>query len=147
VFRIIKLLIGEKIEVEISELGIFNARIRNINKENIVWTGSISYNKSNQDLVILLLGDSKGPYKSQIEDTKIILKDLESINNQIIEIVNKDYSLKEKFKNQRITDFYLACINPWLKNEISYELSFESKINDGYIGAIFKKGKISEVNV
>ncbi|NQY31301.1 MAG: hypothetical protein HRT69_17775, partial [Flavobacteriaceae bacterium] len=90
---------------------------------------------------------SNGPYNNQIETVKYIINEIDVINNQITELINNNLELNDKFKNQSMSDFHLACINPWLKNEISYELSFDSNLNDGYVGAIFKNGRITEINI
>jgi hypothetical protein len=145
-FDINKLLFGKKIKVNVSDLGVFEARIKNINKKDIIWTGSIDIEKYDDKLVIQILGNSNAPYKNQVETIQFILNNSETITNQIIEKINANETLKSKFKNQKITDYYLNNINPWLKNEVSYELSFQSKINDEDIGAIFKNRKISEIN-
>ena len=142
-----KILFGEKVKINVEDLGVFKARVRNIHKKNILWTGKVIPNGYNDELILLLLGDARGPCTSEIETVKLIINNLESIKRQIIEMLNKNKELKEKFHNQRMSDFYLACINPWRKNEVSNELSFESNINDGYVGAIFKNGRITEVNL
>ena len=75
----------------------------------------------------------------------MILKDEENIKNQIVKEITKDTKLQEKFKGQKIADFRLTCIYPWQADKIHYELSFESEINDGYIGVIHTGQKIETV--
>ena len=146
-FGIGKLLFGEKKQINISELGVFNARIKSVTQKDIIWSGTVNSKKDNNKLIILLVGNIKGPYSTQIETVKSIINNLESVNKEIIELINDELILKKKFEGQKISDFNLVCINSWLKNEISFELTFESRIDDGYVGAIFKNGKISEVNL
>lgn len=141
-FGLSKLLFGEKTKINNPDLGFFEARIKNSNQKDIIWTGAIKSKEYNNELIILLIGNSNGPYKSQIETIKTILNDLENIYKQIVGIINDDSILQDKFQNKKISDFYLACINPWKKGEISYELTFDLKNGDGYVGAIFKNGNI-----
>ena len=144
-FGIGKLLFGEKVKIKTDSLGVFVARVKNVNQKDIIWTGKIE--SKQHELILLLLGGSSGPYKHQLEATIHIIDELDNIKNQIVQLINNDSELKDKFQNQNISDFHLACINPWLKNETSYELSFDSTKNDKYVGAIFKNGIVSDVNV
>ncbi len=144
-FGIKKLLFGEEIKIKTDSFGVFKARVKTVNQKNIIWTGKIAFKQ--HELILLLLGDSKGPYKHQLKTTNQIIEELDAIKSQIVALINMNVDLKDTFQNQHISHFRLACINPWLKNETSYELSFDSTKNDEYIGAILKNGIISEVTM
>ena len=71
---------------------------------------------------------------------------MESIKAQIVAIIENDKDLKREFQAQRIADFHLSYIGSLKDSKVNFELSFERKNDEGYIGATFKDQKITEVN-
>jgi len=145
-FGITEFIFGVKKEVTIVDLGTFKANVRNITSKNIIWEAIIK-SKLDKELAIALIGNANKPFSSQIETVKFIITNNNSISNQIVSIINKKEELTNKFKNENIADYALKEINPWRKGEISYELLFQSKLKNNYLGAIFKNGKITEVYI
>ncbi|MGH1385757.1 hypothetical protein [Kordia sp.] len=144
-FGILNFLFGKKVKITIPNLGIFEARVKRDKQKEITWVSDENSTYRNKEVSLLLLGNSKGPYPTQIEAAKFILKDEENIKSQMVDEISKDIKLQEKFKGQKITDYRLKCIYPWNEKETPYELSFESKINDEYIGVMHTGEKIESV--
>lgn len=134
-FGIRDLLFGKKVMVNVPDLGTFEARVKKNRLKEITWFSEANIASKNKDLVLMLLGNGKGPYQSQIENVQFILKDEENIRTKIVDEIANDKKMQLKFQGQKIEDFNLTCIYTWKNDEISYELSFESA-NDGYIGVI-----------
>lgn len=143
-FGIGNLLFGKQVTVN-TQIGTFKARVKNSSKE-ITWTGDTISITDATELFILLTGNAKGPYEIQIETVQFILNNQDKIKAQILDIITNDTTLQLEFKGKNIANFHLAAMNPWLKSEVSFELSYEMKNDEGYIRAIFKDQKITEVN-
>lgn len=143
-FGLRNLLFGKKVTVN-TQIGTFTARVKNNNSKEITWTRDSISKTDTTELFLLLTGNAKGPYESQIETVQFILNNQEEVKAQILDFITSNTTLQLEFKDQNIVDFHLVAINPWLKSEISLELSYETKNEEGYIGAIFKNQKITEV--
>lgn len=138
------LLFGKKVKVN-TQIGTFKARVKKNSSKEIVWTRDSIPKTETTELYLLLTGNAKGPYQSQIEMVQFLQNNPEKIKAQILDFITNDKALQAEFKGQNIANFHLTYVSPWLKNEVSYELSYETKNEEGYIGAIFKNQKITEV--
>lgn len=145
-FGLGNLLFGKKVKVN-TQLGTFKARVKKDSSKEIVWTRDFTSNATTKELFLLLLGNGKGPYESQIEAVQFILNNPDEIKDQIVTIITNDKSLQSKFQGKKIADFHLVYIGVLRESKVNYELSFETKNNEEYVGAIFKDQKITEVSL
>lgn len=146
-FGIKKLLFGEKITVKINDLGSFTAQVKNPNKKNIIWSSTRKSKTHNNELVILLVGTIKGPHNEQTEVARYILNELDAIQKEIFERVQRNPKLQQAFKGQSIYSFYLSCLTPADEDTLSHELSFENNLNEITILATLKHKQITEIEI
>ncbi|WP_298426105.1 hypothetical protein [uncultured Kordia sp.] len=142
-FGLGNLLFGKKVTVN-TQLGTFKARVRNNSSKEIIWTGEIEFTTQNSELILMLLGNAKGPFQSQLETAQSILKDEESIKIQIVELLSGIPSDMKKIQDLKITDFRLKYIGFFQDDGITHELSYESE-DGGYFGAVFKGQAIKDL--
>ncbi|WP_430409533.1 hypothetical protein [Kordia sp.] len=140
------LLFGKKVIVD-TQIGTFKARIKKNSSKQTTWTLDATSKTENTALFILLVGNEKGPSDNQIETVQFIRNNMESIKAQIVAIIASDKDLKREFQDQKITDFHLSYIGSLKESNVNFELSFERKKDDGYLGATLKDQKITEVNL
>ena len=92
----------------------------------------------------MLLGNAKGPYQRQIEETKSILKNKEEIKEQIADLLSEIPSNMKKIQHLNIADFRLKYIDFSQNEGIIHELSYESEDGE-YFGAVFKDQVIKDI--
>jgi hypothetical protein len=56
-FGLSSLFFGEKIKIYAPDLGFFEARIKNINQQDVIWTGAVKSKQSSTALIISLVGN------------------------------------------------------------------------------------------
>ncbi|MBP1664475.1 MAG: hypothetical protein H6Q19_1615 [Bacteroidetes bacterium] len=144
---ILDILLGKKVFIETKHLGTFSARIRkNNNSRNIVWSSTIEIENYSKEIVILLEGDILGPEQEEVENTTWIIQNLKLIEKEMLNEIDRNYKLNEKFKHKNLNELRLSCIYPRDKNLNTIELSFESTSDDTTgTYAIIQNQKIIEV--
>lgn len=121
------IILGKEKKITDLKLGDLKARIRNENsRKSITWISEVALNFGPEATVIILEGDSKGPFEIQIDAAYEIIDHFDSIKSQVVEKIRTDSKLQQKFKGKNLNEFYLACINPWEIDYNSFELSFDS---------------------
>jgi len=135
---------GKKTTIKVPEIGTFTARIKRNTQKEIVWSCYEYSSNVNKEITFLLLGNAKGPYQRQIEETKSILKNKEEIKEQIADLLSEIRSNMKKIQHLNIADFRLKYIGFSQDEGIIHELSYESE-DGGYFGAVFKDQVIKDI--
>ncbi len=145
--RIKDILFGKKKFFETLHLGLFEARVRNERTaEKITWLSVIKIENYSDEITILLDGNGYNPKKEQLDSVSWIIKNLKTIDNKIIDTINKNPALNEKYKDKNLFDLRLECIYPWDANLNSYELSLQSKSDKEFgISVIIQDKELIEI--
>lgn len=143
---IIRAIFGERIYFEDPILGELETTIRSEDPlKNRSWIGWQDLPNVNDGTFFALEGNINGPSSEQLKAVHCIIKELDSIKELIdIELkrTEKEYSKIENWKE----DFYLGSVGPYDTTKQKFEISFSLQEDDSiYIGCIWAKGKITEV--
>ena len=140
------LLLGKKIYIQTDRLGTFEARFKANSKKIKTWLSSIRIEGYSNEIVIILDGNSSGPFTKQIEKVTPIIENIEQFDNKLRNKVQDSSRLNEKFKKFNLKELRLACINPWDETRNNFELSYEFISNDTEgLSVIYENEKIIEI--
>ena len=143
-------LFGKEKTIADTKLGHLKARIRKTHPSvSCVWASEIRLSGQMQETVIILEGNSDGPFRAQLDSA---YKIVDSIKEMATRIYLESKSLnfdKNKFYGDWTKDFYLSAITPIDIRECSFEVEFEStNPNDNsYILFTWKDNVISEIEI
>ena len=142
----INLIFGKKKLVKTKILGTFEARVKKHSNRKKSWISTIEVEGYSKEIVIILEGDSNGPFVKQIESASRIINELKELDQKIISKIYDNNKLKAKFGSLNLKEFRLACLNPWDESRNSFELSYESKLDDSNgLSVILESGQIIEI--
>jgi hypothetical protein len=143
-------LFGKVKTIDDSKLGLFKARIKNVNPSiGYVWVSEIRLSGQLRETIIILEGNSKGPFKKQLESA---YKIIDSINDIATSILLKSNSLnldETKMIEEWRKEFYLSAITPIDLVENTFEVEFETtnSKDNRYILCTWKDNVISDIDI
>lgn len=143
------ILFGKEVQISDTKLGVLKARIKKTHPSiNYVWASEVLLSEQQNETVIVLEGNSEGPFKKQLESAYSIVDNLTNIQEQII-VESKKNKNKIKYNGDWIKQFYLAAITPIDVRDNSFEVNFEpiNQDGNGYILLTWKNSKISELDI
>jgi hypothetical protein len=140
------LLFGKKKFIKIDKLGTFAARFKANSVKIKSWLSTIRIEGYSDEIVIILEGDSSGPFTKQIESVTLIIENIEQFDDKLRNKIQDNSRLNEKFKKINLKELRLACINPWDETRKNFELSYEL-ISDETVGlsVIYQNHEIIEI--
>lgn len=143
-------LFGKEKTIADTKLGHLKARIRRTNPSvSYVWASEIRLSGQLQETVIILEGNSDGPFREQLDSAYKIVDSIKEMAARF-HLESKSLNLdKTKFYGDWTKDFYLSAITPIDIRESSFEVEFEStNPNDNsYILFTWKDNVISEIEI
>ncbi|MCP9762440.1 hypothetical protein [Lacihabitans soyangensis] len=143
-------LFGKEKTIADTKLGYLKSRIRKTHPSiSYVWASEIRLSGQLQETVIILEGNSYGPFREQFDSAYIIVDNIKEIAERI-HLESKSLNLdKTKFCGDWTKDFYLSAITPIDIGESSFEVEYEStNPNDNsYILFTWKDNIISEIEI
>ncbi len=140
------LLFGKKKYIQTEKLGTFEARFKANSQKIKTWLSTIRIEGYSDEIVIILDGNSSGPFTKDIKNIIPIIDNIEQFDNKLRNKVQDNSSLNQKFKKFNLKELRLACIYPWDETRNSFELSYEL-ISDDTVGfsVIYGNDKIIEI--
>lgn len=118
-------LFGKVKSIYDSKLGLFKARIKNTDPSvGYVWAGEIRLSGQLRETVIILEGNSEGPFKKQLESAYKIVDRINDFAASIL-LKSNSLSLDETMIIEWTKEFYLSAITPIELMDNSFEVEFE----------------------
>ena len=140
---------GKEIKYNDNRIGELTARIRNKKKTNCTWTGTYLIPGQKAETVIILEGDNKAPFPSQIKGIYALLDNIQDINRKLEEYWKSKPFVKQSYTADWLDKYYIEGIWPRKIEENSFEITYEQydKEQSSYISLIWKNKEISEVEI
>jgi len=143
-------LFGKEKIIADTKLGYLKARIKKSHPSiSYAWVSSTRLVGQLNETVVILEGNSDGPFKEQLYNAQKIVDSIDELASRIL-LESKSLTLNEtKFFGNWTKDFYLSAITPIDINENSFEVEYESiNPNDNrYILFTWKDNIISEIKI
>ena len=143
-------LFGKEKTIPDSKLGFLKARIKKTHPSvSYVWASEIRLSGQLRETVIILEGNSDGPFREQLDSAYKIVDSIKELVTRIY-LDSKSMNLdKTKYKGDWAKDFYLSAITPIDVAESSFEVEFETTTpnDDSYVLFTWKANVISEIEI
>lgn len=140
------LLFGKKKYIPTDKLGTFEARFKANSQKVKTWISTIRIAGYSDEIVIILDGNSSGPFTKQVEHVTPIIENIEQLDNKLRTKIQDNSSLNEKFKKFDLKELRLVCINPWDETRNNFELSYEFISDDTEgVSVIYENEKIIKI--
>jgi hypothetical protein len=141
---------GKEKVIADKKLGLLKTRIKNTNPSiSNVWASEVRLSGQLLETVIILEGNSEGPFKEQLDSAYKIVDSTNDISARIL-IDSKNMNLDtSRFIGDWIKEFYLSAITPIDLRENSFEVEFEStKPEDNrYVLFTWRNNVLSEIDI
>lgn len=143
------LLFGKKVIVKDAVLGELSSRIKSKNPDKeYSWECDYRFKQQQEDTFIILDGDFRGPYASQLEAVHRLLNSYDEICTTIDHALEASDSAKIKALSNWKYEFYLSAILNFEVDTNEFEVNFDSISgnNSQEIYVVWKDGKIDEID-
>ena len=131
---------GEKRQIQVSDLGIFEARVKSNSKTSWMNTNAIKLDFGM--INFLLMGDDSGPYKSEVRNAQEILNRIKQLREQVKSYpgVQSKYGALDSSKLREIQ------VNSWDEDDGIFEITFTYQTSKSILlGAMYKDGKVYDI--
>ena len=150
--KILKFLFGLEVKIQDPIIGELTAIIRGDNPSiNYTWTGEHKLEGQIKPTVFILEGNKDGPYREQLKSIHRIVDTLDNVIDQLDSNLKQQQKIKIQYKEEWMSDFYLAAIvpyNPDIKGVGQrFEINFEPVEEDrtDYISLIWDNDRLTEI--